>query len=62
LRQAKDFEALSVEEITIEISRRKRGVRVALDGEVLMMDAPLNYRVLPRALRVIVPKIEIEKE
>lgn len=28
---------------------------VSLDGEVALLDTPLNYRVRPRALRVIVP-------
>jgi diacylglycerol kinase family enzyme len=32
-----------------------RTVRVALDGEVTFITAPLRYRILPRALRVIVP-------
>jgi diacylglycerol kinase family enzyme len=32
-----------------------RAVRVALDGEVTLMTVPLRYRILPRALNVIVP-------
>jgi diacylglycerol kinase family enzyme len=31
-------------------------VRVSLDGEVLHLLAPLRYRILPRALRVIAPR------
>jgi diacylglycerol kinase family enzyme len=31
-------------------------VRVAFDGEIEVMEAPLHYRVRSRALRVIVPK------
>ena len=30
-------------------------VRVALDGEIVLMDTPLRYRVRPLALEVIVP-------
>jgi diacylglycerol kinase family enzyme len=33
----------------------RRRVRVALDGEVVQMAAPLRYRVRPAALKVIVP-------
>jgi YegS/Rv2252/BmrU family lipid kinase len=32
-----------------------RAIRVALDGEVTFMTVPLRYRILPRALNVIVP-------
>lgn len=55
LRQTKDFDALSAEEIWIETHRPKR-LYVATDGEVTVMTTPLHYRVLPKALRVIVPK------
>jgi len=54
LRQAKDFEAINVKEITIE-TRRKQ-MLVAFDGEVKMMETPLCYCIHPLALRVIVPK------
>ena len=54
LRQAKDFEEISVEEITIE--SKKKQMLVAYDGEVEMMKTPLRYCVHPAALRVIVPK------
>jgi diacylglycerol kinase family enzyme len=40
------------------IDTRSKRVGVALDGEVTVMETPLRYRVLPRALRVIVPKPE----
>jgi YegS/Rv2252/BmrU family lipid kinase len=55
LRQAEDFDALSAEEIWVETRRPKR-LHVAIDGEVTVMTTPLHYRVLPRALRVIVPE------
>jgi YegS/Rv2252/BmrU family lipid kinase len=53
LRQAKDFEEISTSEI--EVTTKKSRVLVALDGEVQMMDSPLMFRILPGALRVIVP-------
>src|SRR6267142_3059028 len=53
LRQEKDFIALCTKEIWI--GTRHRRVRVALDGEVVLMEPPLHYRVRPRALRVLAP-------
>ncbi|HST53196.1 MAG TPA: diacylglycerol kinase family protein [Pyrinomonadaceae bacterium] len=55
LLQAEDFDALSAREIWVETGRPKR-LPVATDGEVNVMTTPLHYRVLPGALRVIVPK------
>lgn len=54
LRQWRDFEAVSTDEITIQ-TRRKR-ILVAFDGEIEKMESPLCYRTLPQALKVIVPK------
>ncbi len=56
LRQAKDFEEIAVEEITIET--RKKRMFVAFDGEVEAMEMPLCYRVHPSSLRVIAPREE----
>jgi diacylglycerol kinase family enzyme len=56
VNQAKDFDAFSVDEATIE-SRHKR-LLVATDGEVTEMQPPLLYRCRPGALRVIVPATE----
>lgn len=53
LRQEKDFLAMCTKELWIE-TRHKR-IRVALDGEITIMEPPLHYRVLPRALRVMAP-------
>ena len=53
LRQWKDFEEVNTREITIQ-TRRKR-IAVALDGEVRVMETPLEYRTRPKALKVIVP-------
>ena len=54
LKQWKDFEEVSTDQITIQT--RKKRLHVAMDGEVRQMPTPLNYRILPKALRVIVPK------
>ena len=51
LRQEKDFIALCTKEVWI--GTKHRHVRVALDGEVLVMEPPLHYKVRPRALRVL---------
>jgi len=59
LRDDKDFLALCSNEVRIE-TRHKR-LRVAFDGEIEVMETPLQYRVRKRALRVIVPK-EAEAE
>ena len=53
LHQAKDFEALTAQALTIETRHRK--LHVATDGEVNLLDTPLEYVVRPRALRVRVP-------
>jgi YegS/Rv2252/BmrU family lipid kinase len=53
LRQAKDFEATTAQ--TLSIDSRHRHLHVATDGEVALMETPLHYRVLPLALRVVVP-------
>lgn len=54
LRQAKDFEELTTREV--DVTTKKSRVLVALDGEVETLDSPLTYRILPAALRVIVPE------
>jgi diacylglycerol kinase family enzyme len=51
LEQAKDFVTMTVREVTIESKQRR--LRVALDGEVMRMQPPLNYRVRPGALKVL---------
>jgi YegS/Rv2252/BmrU family lipid kinase len=54
LQQARDFDMFAVEEI--EIDSRKKRLRIATDGEVSVMEMPLSYRILPKALTVIAPK------
>ena len=53
LQQDRDFETLYPREVWLE-TRRIR-LHVAADGEVMVMNAPLHYEILPQALRVLVP-------
>ena len=59
LRTTKDFDELFTSEVTIETRRRKM-LRVALDGDVVMLVTPFCYRSKPGVLRVIVPPNEAE--
>jgi YegS/Rv2252/BmrU family lipid kinase len=52
LRQEKDFLALRTNEIVIATKQKR--VRVALDGEVTMMQPPLHFRIRPKRLSVLV--------
>lgn len=51
--QVQELELHAVPEASIETRRRR--LRVALDGELLVLDAPLIYRIRPAALRVLTP-------
>jgi YegS/Rv2252/BmrU family lipid kinase len=53
LKQAKDLDVILTEEIEI-FSKKDRSFLVAFDGEVTAMRTPLEYKIRPRALRVIV--------
>lgn len=53
LKQWKDFEAVATDRVTIR-TRRKR-LRVAFDGETNLVEPPLEYKIRPKALKVIVP-------
>lgn len=53
LRQERDFLAFTTKDIWI--GTKHKHVRVALDGEVIIMEPPLHYRVRPGALRVLAP-------
>ena len=57
LNEERDFVSLRGTEIVVEMRRRTR-LRVALDGEVVLMPAPLHYRLRPGALRVLAPRKE----
>jgi diacylglycerol kinase family enzyme len=53
LRQASDFDMVTARELVVHTPHQR--IRVATDGEVTLMETPLHYRILPGALRVIVP-------
>ena len=53
LRQERDFQPRRVRDVWVET--RRSAALVALDGEIEPMRSPLHYRVLPGALRVMVP-------
>jgi diacylglycerol kinase family enzyme len=40
----------------LRVSSRKRVIAVSLDGEVVRVEPPLDYKICPRALRVIAPR------
>ena len=53
-RQVKDFDVLSAKSLLIESLHKQ--IRVATDGEVNLMGTPLNYRIVPKSLNVLVPQ------
>jgi diacylglycerol kinase family enzyme len=55
LRQARDFDMLTATELVVRTPQRQ--LRVATDGEVRLLQVPLNYRIRPGALRVMVPPL-----
>ncbi len=52
LDQAKDFESKLLDEFLVETKRKR--VKVAIDGEVTVLNPPLRYRVLPGGLKLVV--------
>ena len=48
-----ELDFLSVAEATVET--RRRNLQVALDGEVVTLQSPLRYKILPGVLRVLAP-------
>jgi diacylglycerol kinase family enzyme len=52
--QVRELELFLVSEATIET--RRRHLQVSLDGEVAVLASPLEYRILPLALRVMMPE------
>jgi diacylglycerol kinase family enzyme len=53
LRQADDF--MEAEVRSLRVQSRYRRILVATDGEVRVMETPLEFRSRPRSLQVIVP-------
>ena len=60
LRGAREFEAICAEEVLVGM--RPRRLRVAMDGEVRVLETPLRYRVRRNALRVVVPMLGTNPE
>jgi diacylglycerol kinase family enzyme len=56
LRELPELEVKDAKQVIIET--KKRRLRVALDGELTMLQPPLMLRIWPRSLRVIVPHYE----
>jgi diacylglycerol kinase family enzyme len=54
VRENHNFEWFMARELLAE-TPESRSLRVAVDGEVVLMTTPLHYRVRPLALRVIAP-------
>jgi YegS/Rv2252/BmrU family lipid kinase len=54
LAQAKDFFSTDAREVRVESTRRR--LFVATDGEVTAMDTPLEFKVRPASLRVMLPR------
>lgn len=52
----RDFDRLLAREFVVHTGKSR--LRVATDGEITMMDTPLRYRVLPKALQVAVKQLE----
>lgn len=55
LQKAKQLESRIVEQIEIDNHHRKRGIYVALDGELTLQKTPLQYSYVKDALRVVLP-------
>ena len=53
LDQTADFSSLHARQVRIE--SRKPRLLVATDGEIRMLETPLDYRIVPRSLNVLVP-------
>ncbi|MFO7445264.1 MAG: diacylglycerol kinase family protein [Ignavibacteriaceae bacterium] len=53
LKQEKDFKIETVTGLTIE--SKKKHLEVSVDGEVIHLQPPLNYKILPLELNVIIP-------
>lgn len=48
-------EVLTFETTSLSVKTKRSFVKVAVDGEVIMLQSPLNYRIRPKSLSVIVP-------
>ncbi|WP_119156992.1 diacylglycerol/lipid kinase family protein [Caldimonas tepidiphila] len=65
LGDAAPVETFAFRELTVRpwlVKRRRRGVRVALDGETLRLEPPLRFEVVPRPLWVMAPREPLSQE
>ena len=53
VNETPELDFLSVAEVAVET--RRRNLQVALDGEVVTLQSPLRYKILPGVLRVLAP-------
>lgn len=49
----KEMEVFKTSEVNIKLAHRS--IRVAADGEVFLTQAPLHYKIIPKALRILAP-------
>ena len=54
LDDSKDFEGLGLTEL--QVDDRRSVIDVAFDGEVCELEPPVQYRIRPKALKVVVPR------
>jgi diacylglycerol kinase family enzyme len=55
--RARDDDMVRLDDVErLRVGSRRRHLRVSLDGEVLSVEPPLDYRIRKAALRVIAPK------
>ena len=52
---AEGVDSFAFDQLVVRMRKGVRTVKVAMDGEVLRMPAPLNFRTAPRPLRLLVP-------
>ncbi len=55
LERAREVENCLLDQLELGYHKARRRVTVAVDGELVPLDAPLQYRYEPEALRVIAP-------
>jgi diacylglycerol kinase family enzyme len=52
---AEGVDSFAFDQLVVRMRKGVRTVKVAMDGEVLRMPAPLTFRTAPRPLRLLVP-------
>ncbi|MCB1938515.1 MAG: NAD(+)/NADH kinase [Rhodocyclaceae bacterium] len=56
LAQAQAFDLQCVTRATVDVARRRRRLRVSLDGEITVCPLPLHIRYLPDAVHIVTPE------